>query len=619
MFQRRGCGDITGVDRSPDRPAAVNHVDHSSCAASDTSRYTNPQSRSVPAHRLIGPGAGERGGRTLSTMSRDAPEVSRPDFEQIIGTLADSDVPDELLMLGGFLYADDRFTETRRVWERAFAIARAQHDDLAAARLAIALIDLHSSVLGNPAAANGWRARALRTLERVGPCVEWGYFEIAVIACARPDAMELMAATDRALALAEEYGDRNLEVRALAESGLALVSQGRVIDGFARLDEALAIVCSGETEDVSAVGRAFCAMLSSCERANELARAEEWIRLVNELVLDRLDGRPRILHTHCTAAYGAVLCNAGRWDEAEAAMLAVLGPFGSKSLLHRVDTTARLAHLRIVQGRLDEAAALLAPHEDRPAVALPMAELHLRRGEPNVAATIVRTAAALLVADVTRRLPLLALLVEAEIAHGDIEAARAAVAELEIAAATIGVPTALAESHMAQARVTAASGDHEGAVAHCRTAGEALSDGVNPMMVVTMHRLHAESLIACDDRAGAITEARAALAIAQRLGATTDADRIAALLRTLGVTSRPRVDRGADESVASLTTREREVLGLLPAGATNAEIGARLFISAKTVEHHVGRILAKLGVRSRAEAAAIAVAAARAEADGGSE
>ena len=56
-----------------------------------------------------------------------------------------------------------------------------------------------------------------------------------------------------------------------------------------------------------------------------------------------------------------------------------------------------------------------------------------------------------------------------------------------------------------------------------------------------------------------------------------------------------------------LTSRECEVLELLCQRYTDPEIAAYLFISPRTVNHHVGRILAKLGARNRREAGAVAI------------
>jgi DNA-binding NarL/FixJ family response regulator len=108
--------------------------------------------------------------------------------------------------------------------------------------------------------------------------------------------------------------------------------------------------------------------------------------------------------------------------------------------------------------------------------------------------------------------------------------------------------------------------------------------------------------------ARAISEARAALAVFERLGAEGHSDRTAALLRSLGAPGRSR-NRSPAGAVSTLSPRESEVLELLRQGLTNVEIGARLYITAKTAEHHVSRVLTKLGVRSRAEAAAVATAA----------
>lgn len=63
-----------------------------------------------------------------------------------------------------------------------------------------------------------------------------------------------------------------------------------------------------------------------------------------------------------------------------------------------------------------------------------------------------------------------------------------------------------------------------------------------------------------------------------------------------------------DRALATLTEQERHVLQRLATGRSNREIGEALALSEKSVKNHVSRILAKLGLRRRAEAAAYAAA-----------
>ncbi|GAC1598529.1 MAG: hypothetical protein NVS3B21_24140 [Acidimicrobiales bacterium] len=508
-------------------------------------------------------------------------------------------------------FGQDAFSEARYHWEQAFAGYRDAGELRSAVRVAAELADLHRSVLGNPAAAAGWIGRSEVLLEQIGPCVERGYLALAIVACDLPDADEVERSAAIALGLAREYGDRDLEVRALADGGLALVTQGRIAEGFSRLDQAMASISAGEVHELSVAGKSLCALLTACERTGDVRRAEEWTRLVEE-AMTRSGVDPLILRMHCRVAFGTALCSVGRWSDAEAELAKALGPDSSQSIHHRCLTLSLLADIRLLQGRFEEAAALLRPYEDRLAACGPLARLHLLQGEPAMAAAIAQRALSELHGDRLRSVGLLALLVEAELARDDlIGAQRAADRIPDLVDGTVPVPVLVAEAAIASGRIASVRGATGEAIGHFEAAMRALGDDDRPALCAVIRLEMAQVRAAAGDREGAVTDARAALAIFERLGADLLTDRTGALLRHLGWTGRgaSRATTASPTQMASLSPREREVLALVRVGLTNAEIGARLYITAKTAEHHVGRVLTKLGVRSRAEAAAVATAA----------
>jgi DNA-binding CsgD family transcriptional regulator len=117
---------------------------------------------------------------------------------------------------------------------------------------------------------------------------------------------------------------------------------------------------------------------------------------------------------------------------------------------------------------------------------------------------------------------------------------------------------------------------------------------------------YAESLVRVGDREAAATEILEGLGAAESLGALPLAEQFRKLARSARIKLEDTAPTSAASPADYLTSREREVLGLVALGRTNAQIAAELFMSPKTASVHVSRIITKLGVSNRTEAAAYA-------------
>jgi hypothetical protein len=115
--------------------------------------------------------------------------IAAGDYQGAAGT----DLAPAHELLGGLsLGALDDYERARRHLERSYRLYRGAGDLRGAARSAIvrAQVDLTS---GNRPGARGWLARAARLIDEIGPCVEEGYYRIAVMGCEVPDVVELEA------------------------------------------------------------------------------------------------------------------------------------------------------------------------------------------------------------------------------------------------------------------------------------------------------------------------------------------------------------------------------------------------------------------------------------------
>jgi ATP/maltotriose-dependent transcriptional regulator MalT len=430
---------------------------------------------------------------------------------------------------------------------------------------------------GERAEADRCADEAVRVLETLPP-----NHDFALACSVRSQHWQAQGRTDEALAwgqralnVAETLGDAEVRAHALTQLGTAMLFAGRS-EGGAVLEQGLSLALAHGLHEQAV--RAYAGMAEHAVLFRHLRRAE------------------------------TVLCEAFAFSDRHAQAV------GAQALY------SWLAQLRFEQGRLDEAQQLagelcqqerLAPVLRLPALTV-QARVALRRGEASGPQALTEALAlAQASADPRRIVPGVCAVAEAawlrgnhanclqalRLAHGlsGVQANPWQAGELAVWRQRAG-DTAAQPANAAAPYRAELDGDLLHAAALWAEIGAPYEQALVLMQVSGEHT--AESL------------AQAAT-LFDGLGARPAAERTRSRARALGLQDHlPKARRGpyrhARAHSHGLTAREAEVLELLAQGHANAAIAARLSRSERTVEHHVSALLAKLAVRSRAEAAALA-------------
>ena len=541
--------------------------------------------------------AGESLIEGMQAMERADWESARVAFEAVLASGESADARDGL---GQALWFLGDVAGGIAMRERAFEehVRTGRCDD--AARMAVWVSHQHF-IAGRASAARGWLARSERALEDVDSCAGHGWVAVERARHAA-SVEEQVGHARRAMEIARENDAGDLEVFALSLLGRAEVNAGQRERGMELLEEAMAAATAGRARNVHTLAEAYCNLIEACAAAGEWERAQEWCEMVDDFARTHATAP---LFGACRTVHADVLVAAGRWPEAEHALESALATHERYIPQMGVAAIARMAELRVRQGRLAEAAQLLAGVAEQSSSLRALALLRLAEDRPRVAAALLERGLRGTEGNAVQGAQMLAPLVDARLACGDVAGAREAADQLAAFAEASGIRLISARADLAAARVALAAGDAGPAAESAQRALAAFGALAMPFDAGEA-RLELARAIGGESPEVAEDEARAAIVAFRELGASRALDAAAALLRDLGGAT-----GGRGRVAGELTARELEVLELVALGMSNAKIARTLVISEKTAGHHVSRILMKLGVHNRTEAAMHAAPARR--------
>jgi DNA-binding NarL/FixJ family response regulator len=441
-----------------------------------------------------------------------------------------------------------------------------------------------------------WVAHASELLSRVPDGAEHGLlliptaYEQLVMERDPHHAAETAA---RATAIGRRFGDADLLALSLMLHGRAMVKMLRIPEGTALLDDAMTVIGMGEVS-VPVAGIVLTSAIDASGEAFDIGRFEDWTR-----TLAAWSGQQQgiVAFRSRSLAHLAVLSQLrGRWDEAIS-----LAKRASQEPIAAADPSAGAAAAyaqgEILRLRGEVSGAQVAYGEahrlgmdPQPGLALlRLAQGDAQAGMASIGRVLLETAGPL---DWARMLP---ARVDILLASGDLTTAADAAGELARIAAAHGSPALHARAQQARGAVLLARGDAAAALSALREAARVWHRFDVPYDEACSRTMIARSCVTLGDTDAAALEVDLARTIFARLGARPDLTSV----ESVSVMARP-------ESTYGLTRRELEVLGRLATGLTNREIAHELTVTVRTVDTHVGSILGKLGVTSRAAATSFA-------------
>jgi DNA-binding CsgD family transcriptional regulator len=499
---------------------------------------------------------------------------------------------DDFARLATAAYLTGRKNDCIQALQRAYQIHLDADDSLAAVRCAFWLA-LVLMTTGEPAVGGGWVARAQRLLQDVpDDVVERGYVLIHLM-FRHIMAGEFGPAHEYAAQIADygrRFNDPDLIAMGVSSQGRLALYAGRVPEGLALLDEAMVSIATGAVSPIFA-GHVYCSMIEACQEISDFGRATEWTVALTSWC-DRQPGLVPFTG-QCAVHRGQIMRLRGAFD-------AALEEF-AKAVERYVEAgTASAAGLAMAErgdvlrmrGQFDAAEAAYAEalgygHEPQPGLAL----LWLARGRVAAAVGAIKRLLAE-PRDPVHRSQLLPAAVEILLAAGETDLATDTSAELSEIAAGFDCAALRAMANRAAGHVALTRTDHAGAIPALRRAGRLWNELGAPYEAARCAVLLGRALRALGDEDSAVAELATARRTFAGLGARPAEREAAALLHPC--------------APGGLSAREIEVLRLVAAGKTNAEIAAALFLSEKTVARHLSNMFAKIDVTSRTAAAAFA-------------